>query len=113
MLEEVYEVIENALTNRNSFFFSEENLQLFLARELEASVNNFKVFLEYPVKVGENDGELNNYPWGGNRISIDLVVEKGGKYVPVEIKFKTKKQTTEFNLFGTNTEIELADQSHF
>lgn len=111
MLDDIFTIIQSAISNRAEFFLSEREIQLFLARKLETSGNFDKIFLEYSVPVDQLNNQLDNYPWTNDKISIDIVVEKEGKFVPVEIKYKTESQETNYQLFGTNVNITLAEHA--
>lgn len=87
-----------------------------LALELRSSGRYDNVFVEYYVPVKQLDVPQGSYPWGSkDRISVDIVVEKDGRYVPIEIKYKTKPIKVNFLRFGQPTGIgeTLADQIAF
>ena len=78
--------ITDFLTKQKMFFFNERDLQVNLALYLSnLKDKEYRVHLEYHIPTSE----LKDYPWSENNISIDLVVEKDGEYVPVELKYKT------------------------
>ena len=99
LLQNVKNDITDFLTKQKMFFFNERDLQVNLALYLSnLKDKDYKVHLEYHIPTSE----LNNYPWTENNISIDLVVEKNGEYVPVELKYKTCSlpEGSKINRFG-------------
>ena len=99
LLQNVKNDITDFLTKQKMFFFNERDLQVHLALYLSnLKDKDYKVHLEYHIPTSE----LNNYPWTENNISIDLVVEKNGEYVPVELKYKTcsLQEGSKINRFG-------------
>lgn len=95
------------LNNRTSFFHSEEEIKLLLAQHLIATGLYDNTFIEYNV----NCNLLPNYPWHNDkRISIDIVVQQNNCFIPIEIKFKTKSQTFPYHVFGSQTNVQLANQ---
>ena len=99
LLQSVKNDITDFLSKQKMFFFNERDLQVNLALYLSnLKDKDYKVHLEYHIPTSE----LNNYPWTENNISIDLVVEKNGEYVPVELKYKTCSlpEGSKINRFG-------------
>ena len=99
LLQRVKNDITDFLTKQKMFFFNERDLQVNLALYLSnLKDKEYKVHLECHIPTSE----LNNYPWKENNISIDLVVEKNGEYVPVELKYKTCSlpEGSKINRFG-------------
>jgi len=105
--DELIELINSFLLVRMDAFLKEQDVQLYLAMKLVESGLFDNVFVEYrvPIKL------INVYPWGNShKVDIDIVLEKDGEFMPVEIKYKTKSTIIERSIFGTNTRIELANQ---
>ena len=68
-------------------FLDEDDFQGYLANYLIKSGKYDTVHLEYFVP----EGALADYPCKPNDLYVDIVVERGGEYLPVELKYKTKK----------------------
>lgn len=95
------------LNNQTSFFHSEEEIKLLLGQHLIATGLYNNIFIEYNV----NCNLLPNYPWNNDkRLSIDIVVEQNNSFIPVEIKFKTKRQIFPYHVFGSQVNVELTNQ---
>lgn len=95
---------------RSKPFFGENNLQMDLAIYLENTRRYGSLALEYYVPVGSLQP---HYPWlASDRIYVDIVVEKDGQYVPVELKYKTKTiSSNTFTCFGKQVKgIPLTNQ---
>lgn len=96
LIEKVTEDVQVFLgKQKNGPFKNERDLQMHLAIALKNSSNNYdKVEVEYyvPLKaLGKS------YIWK-NEMKVDIVVEKDGEFIPIELKYKTKaigkKKTT-------------------
>ena len=95
------------LTNHDGFFHSEEEIQILLAKYLLNRGVYDEIFVEYYV----SKHLIPNYPWNNDKkISVDLVVRIANDYIPIEIKYKTKRQIFPHHVFGSLTNVELADQ---
>lgn len=104
MRQLIFEMIEQSLLNRSSYFTREQEIQIYLSRVFENSGVFDQVFLEYHLPAGI----INNYPWNdANNIYVDIVLLQNGRYYPIEIKFKTKSQPIGLNVFGVNQQIYL------
>ncbi|MGI6224102.1 MAG: hypothetical protein ACOYJG_10885 [Prevotella sp.] len=89
---------------------NERDLQVSLAIYLRLSCNNYDhVYTEYRVTLKEIEQSLGRkltpqeYPWRSDRdstIYIDIVVEKDGVFVPIELKYKTKALFSSVLPFG-------------
>ena len=102
MRNQIIAMINTALAGRNAYFTREQELQIFLADKFESSGAFDRVFLEHHIPAGL----IPNYPWTDtNNIYIDIVLFKDGRYYPIEIKFKTKRQTIPVEFFGNNHDI--------
>jgi hypothetical protein len=99
--------IRTFLNNHVGFFHSEEEIQILLAKYLSNVGNYDDIFLEYYV----SKKLITNYPWDNDKkISVDIVVRIDNDYIPIEIKYKTKRQIFPHKVFGSQTNVELAKQ---
>jgi hypothetical protein len=99
--------INTFLANHVGFFHSEEEVQILLAKYLLNTGEYDDIFVEYYV----NRQLIHNYPWNNDKkISVDIVVRIDNDYIPIEIKYKTKRQIFPHHVFGTQTNVELAEQ---
>lgn len=96
LIEDVVKDVHDFLgKQKNGPFMNERDLQMHLAIALKNSNHNYdKVEVEYyvPLKaLGKS------YVWK-NEMKVDIVVEKDGEFIPIELKYKTKaigkKKTT-------------------
>ena len=100
--------IDTALQNYKGFFHTEKEVQIYLTNVFIRSGQFDNVYFEYYIGINL----LANYDWlNGNKISIDIVLEKDGAYFPIEIKFKTAKQTFPHFVFGSETNVTLENQA--
>ncbi len=108
-LNELTQDIDYFMKNLKQPLLSEIQLEVLLAMHLKQT-GKYEVYPEYtfPTSVFEP-----SYPFGerNDKISIDLVVCKGEEYFPIELKYKTKKETLGLKVFGGGTKINLAEQS--
>lgn len=78
---DIYKVL-NELSKTNPLFCSELEFQFYLAWKIkEIYGKKFKIFIEYRLK---------NYE-GKNRNIDLLLIDSGGNYIPIELKYKTSK----------------------
>ncbi|MGM9842074.1 MAG: hypothetical protein ACI31D_07730 [Candidatus Limisoma sp.] len=112
LIEKVTEDVQVFLgKQKNGPFMNERDLQMHLAIALKNSPHNYdKVEVEYyvPLKaLGKS------YIWK-NEMKVDIVVEKDGEFIPIELKYKTKSipdlQIPRFNEKIKDAEI-IKDQS--
>jgi len=75
--------------------FNERDLQMHLAQHLIGTGHYDDVDMEYYVPYEE----LDNYIWK-NELKLDILLRKGTEYLPVELKYKTKKHTKQLSRFG-------------
>lgn len=100
--------IRQFLDSYIGFFHSEGEVQILLAKYLLDTGNYDNIYVEYHV----NKNLIPNYPWDNDKkISIDIVARIANDYIPIEIKYKTKRQTFPHQVFGSNINVELANQS--
>lgn len=93
-LEKIRKDIKEFLDKNSKLFFNERDFQVNLASFLREQHYYDNVFLEYSLPehigfVGEEETLESETDLDSN-IRIDIVVEKGGKYTPIELKYKTK-----------------------
>lgn len=75
------------LESNNELFFNERDFQMHLAIWLRSSAHAYSdVDVEYYVPYNI----LDNYIWK-NELRLDIVVRKNDEYLPVELKYKTKR----------------------
>lgn len=101
------------IKNLNHFLFNEKDLQIYLALELvqdeDIIGNQITVHPEYHIPKMVCPGFDNDYAIWGEVPSIDLVLQKGDKYIPVELKYKHKAVTsTSFECFGCKVDKNIA-----
>ena len=77
---------------RHEPFYNERELQVKLASFLEQTKNYTHIYLEYyvPVKNNKKADLLPDYQWN-SEIRMDIVVNYEDSYIPIELKYKTKK----------------------
>lgn len=72
---------------RTKPFMNERDLQMHLALFLTATNHYNRVEVEYYVpKIALGSG----YVWK-NEMKVDIVIEKSGEYIPIELKYKTRE----------------------
>ena len=96
--------VRDFLNSQVEFFSDERNLQLRLSNWLENNGNYDSVKVEYyvPYKfLAKRDPSLSafNFPWNSD-LYIDIVVEKAGEFVPIELKYPTADIAGSFKRFG-------------
>jgi hypothetical protein len=106
MREQLIKNIACFLDNYEGIFLSEAEIQIKLAKYLIETNDYNDVFVEYYV----NTEVIESYPWATEKIFIDIVVRKEKDYIPIEIKFKTKSQEFQQNVFGSQFSVELGEQ---
>lgn len=96
LIEDVKSDIKYFLEKRKNLFFNECDFQIHLAISLKESRKKYdNVYVEYFVP----KNKLENYVWD-SELYIDIVVEKAGKFCPIELKYKTKEVSKVINRFG-------------
>lgn len=96
LLSVVKKDIHSFLKQNNEILFNERDFQMHLALWLKESTSNYDdVDVEYYVP----HNELNDYVWE-SELRLDIVVKKDCEYLPVEIKYKTKKVESKIERFG-------------
>ncbi len=109
MKNQLIKDIEEFLKNLDKEILSEIHLEVLLAMHLKQKGFYDEVYPEYTFHKNELGDE---YIWGkpNDKISVDLVVLKGDEYIPIELKYKTKRQELDLSLFGSDKNIVLAKQ---
>lgn len=87
LVTEVKNDISAFLEQNNELLFNERDLQMHLAIWLKGIGKYDDVDVEYYVPFEEFGGK---YIWE-SALRLDIVVKKGEEYLPVELKYKTKK----------------------
>lgn len=87
------------LGKSETLFCSEAHFQHVLAMKLAEMKNKNSIFPEFPIVV--EDGSKRK------EIYVDLVLKHEGKYVPIELKYKTKKATIKID----DRDVELKSHS--
>lgn len=75
--------------------FNERDLQMHLALHLKATGHYDDVDVEYYVPYKQ----LENYIWK-NELKLDILVRKGNEFLPVELKYKTKRHSKKLMRFN-------------
>lgn len=79
--------------------FNERDLQMHLAMQLIGTGHYNDVDVEYYVPFEE----LDNYIWK-NELKLDILLRKGDEFLPVELKYKTKKHSNQLTRFNEHLE---------
>lgn len=82
--------------------FNERDLQIHLALHLIGIGHFDDVDVEYYVPFEE----LDNYIWK-NKLKLDILLRKGSEFLPVELKYKTKKHSRQLTRFGEHLEHQV------
>ena len=89
LMVQVLEDIQQYLDRKDGeLLFNERDLQMHLAVYLISTGHYDDVDVEYYVPFKE----LDNYLWK-NELRLDILVRKESEYLPIELKYKTKKQS--------------------
>lgn len=104
LIQQVHTDVVQFLSGESVLFSNESDLQLRLSCYLKHSGHYDRVEVEYYVPYQELQ-RLNaslttaNFPWDSD-LYIDIVVEKDGQFVPIELKYPTKDIWGAFTRFG-------------
>ena len=79
--------------------FNERDLQMHLALHLIGTRHYGDVDVEYYVP----NKELHGYIWE-NELKLDILLRKGNEFLPVELKYKTKKHSKQLTRFKEHLE---------
>ncbi len=96
MVELAKSDITRYLSRENGeLLFNERDLQMHLAQHLIGTGHYDDVDVEYYVPFEE----LDNYIWQ-NELKLDILLRKGSEFLPVELKYKTKRHVKQLMRFG-------------
>ena len=104
LIQQVHTDVVQFLLGESVLFSNESGLQLRLSCYLKLSGHYDRVEVEYYVPFQELQ-RLNpslttsNFPWDSD-LYVDIVVEKDGQFVPIELKYPTKDIKGSFSRFG-------------
>ncbi|MCR4659948.1 MAG: hypothetical protein K5650_06595 [Bacteroidales bacterium] len=95
LIEQVKVDIQQFLNHENDeLLFNERDFQMHLALHLIKLRHYHDVDLEYYVPCGE----LKNYKWN-SEMKLDILVHKDNEYLPVELKYKTRRYSKQMTRF--------------
>lgn len=106
-LSELTTILEE-LSEERPAFCSEADFQFELAnwiREKYKNEKNTSVWLEYPIEKKEKAEKGNKYWY------IDIVLKRGNECIPIELKYKTKKDIVTIRKDDNDASIELRNQA--
>ena len=98
LVTDVEKDIHNFLKQQKELLFNEFDFQMQLALYLRNTGKYDDVESEYFIPT-KNTDFLKGYDWDSN-MRIDLVVRKGKEYLPIELKYVTKKVIRDYERFG-------------
>lgn len=81
--------------NGGELLFNERDLQMHLAHHLTGTGHYDDVDVEYYVPYEQ----LDNYIWK-NELKLDILVRKGNEFLPIELKYKTKRHSKKLMRFN-------------
>jgi hypothetical protein len=104
LIQQVHTDVVQFLSGESVLFSNESDLQLRLSCYLKHSGHYDCVEVEYYVPFQELQRltpslTTANFPWETD-LYIDIVVEKDGQFVPIELKYSTKEIKGAFSRFG-------------
>lgn len=102
LLIDVHTDVKLFLDNNKELYFNERDFQMHLATYLHQTGHYEDVDVEYYVP----QSELENYIWN-NELRIDVLVSKGGEYLPIELKYKTKSVKKRIPRFGERLSLNV------
>lgn len=101
-IDEVKSDIAAFIASNKKLLFNERDFQTRLAVWLGQSDNSYDdISLEYYVPQATLEPD---YIWEQEQLRLDIVVEKDGEFVPVELKYKTKNARVSLSRFGVKLE---------
>lgn len=111
LLQQVRADVEQFLLAQSKLFSNESDLQLRLSNYLMNFGHYDQVEVEYYVPIDQLKQRSpslasSNFPWKSS-LHIDIVVEKGGQFVPVELKYTTRKIDGSFSRFGVEVQTRV------
>lgn len=108
LIELVREDIHTFLKSNTELFFNERDFQMHMALYLKSLGKYDDVDLEYYIPCET----LNGYEWK-SELRLDIVVRKGEEYVPVELKYKTKRVKGKIILLRFGEDINTTEGKQF
>ena len=103
LVEQAKADIQQYLDCKNGeLLFNERDLQMHLALHLISTGHYDDVDVEYYVPFEE----LDNYIWK-NELKLDILLCKGDEFLPVELKYKTKKHSQQLTRFKEHLERQI------
>ena len=111
LIQQVHTDVVQFLSDESVLFSNESDLQLRLSCYLKHSGHYDRVEVEYYVPSQELQ-RLNaslttaNFPWDSD-VYIDIVVEKDGQFVPIELKYPTTDIREAFTRFGVDVQANV------
>jgi len=100
---QVQEDLKSFLDRPHELFFNEKDFQVHLALFLRGTGHYDDVDVEYYIPYSEF-GE--DYVWK-NELYIDVVVRRGAAYIPIELKYPTKKIARRIKRFGEQLQEDI------
>lgn len=98
LVQEVENDIREFIKQQEELLFNEFDFQMQLAIYLRMSNKYDDVDSEYYMPT-KNTDILEGYDWDSN-MRVDIVVRRGNEYVPIELKYVTKKVVRDKERFG-------------
>ena len=96
LLNQAKEDIRHFLSRKEGeLLFNERDLQMHLANHLIGTGHYYDVDMEYYVPYEQ----LDNYIWK-NELKLDILVHKDNEFLPVELKYKTKRHSKKIKRFN-------------
>lgn len=96
LIEQVKNDIHRYLNREDGeLLFNERDLQMHLAHHLTGTGHYDDVDVEYYVPYEQ----LDNYIWK-NELKLDILVRKGNEFLPIELKYKTKRHCKKIYRFN-------------
>ena len=96
LLNQAKEDIRHFLSRKEGeLLFNERDLQMHLANHLIGTGHYDDVDVEYYVP----QKELTNYIWN-NELKLDILLRKDDEFLPVELKYKTKRHSKKMKRFN-------------
>ena len=104
LIDIVYSDVKRFLDTNKELLFNERDFQMHLATYLRRNGPYDDVDLEYYVPVIELDGYKDIWD---TELRMDVVVRRGDEYIPIELKYKTKRVTKTLPRFGESVKEEV------
>ena len=102
VLREGIDIQQYLTREEGELLFNERDLQMHLAQHLMGTGHYDDVDVEYYVPYEE----LDNYIWK-NELKLDILLRKGAEFLPVELKYKTKKHSKQLTRFNEHLDRQV------